>query len=115
MAVTLLVTGLLLWPREPEEVSIGSTAARAELASLEDAFARAPYDHAVALRLADSYLELNRPGLVIATLAATNPRMMDDPRVAHRVARAYEQTGRVADALATSDLALARFGRPIGT
>ena len=35
--------------------------------------------------------------------------------LAHRLAQAYEEAGRVGDALATAELALARCGRRLGT
>lgn len=86
-----------------------------ELAAMEDAFARDPGDIAMARQLAETYIELRRPGLAIAVLRAGDPELLDHPMLAHRLAQAYEQGGRVLDAYATSDLALARCARSLGT
>lgn len=86
-----------------------------ELAAMEDAFAQDPSDIALARGLAETYIDLRRPGLAIAVLRAGDPQHLDHPMVAHRLAQAYEQGGRVLDALATSDLALARCARSLGT
>lgn len=87
----------------------------AELARMEDAFALDSDDVVLARRLAETYLDLQRPGLAIATLRSGDPALLEHPVVAHRLAQAYEQSGRVEDALATSDLALARCARSLGT
>jgi len=86
-----------------------------ELAALEDAYAHEPTDADLARTLADTYLELGRPGLAIATLRAGDPAILEHPMVAHRLAQAYEASGRVLDAYATADLALARCARALGT
>lgn len=86
-----------------------------ELASMEDRFARDRDDAVLAEQLADAYLDLERPDLAVVALSAAGTDVQADPAVAHRLARAYEQTGRVSDALATAELALARCGRAIGT
>ena len=83
-------------------------AATQELAAMEDAFARQPGDVPLARELADRYLELEKPGLAIAALGAADVSLLDDPMVAHRLARAYESSGRMLDALATARLARAR-------
>lgn len=84
------------------------------LADLEDGFARNRDDRATALALAESYLEIHEPGLAIATLRSADPQLLEDPMVSHRLAQAYEQSGRVLDALATADVAIARCARSIG-
>jgi hypothetical protein len=86
-----------------------------DLARMEDAFADDRGDAVLAEQLAHTYLELDRPDLAVATLSAADPDVQTDPAVAHRLARAYEMTGRVGDALATAELALARCARAIGT
>lgn len=86
-----------------------------DLARLEDEFARDRSDAALAERLADTYLALDRADLAVATLTSATPDVQSDPAVAHRLARAFEQTGRVPDALAAAELALARCARSIGT
>lgn len=84
------------------------------LASLEDRFARAPSDLHLARELSTRYLEIEKPGLAIAAIRAGDARLLEDPMLAHRLAQAYEQSGRVLDALATADLALARCARSLG-
>lgn len=86
-----------------------------ELAGLEDAFAHDPGDIALASELADTYLELNQPGLAVAALRSAQPSLLDDPMLAHHLARAYEGSGRLEDAVATAELALARCARSLGT
>lgn len=88
---------------------------RHDLAELEDRFARDRTDVVAARRLATQYLEIDRPGLAIATLRSASPELLDDPMLAHRLAQAYEMTGRVLDAHATARLALARCARSLGT
>lgn len=86
-----------------------------ELAELEDAFAADRADAALAARLADHYLDLSSPQLAVAALSASTPEVRQDPAILHRLAQAYEETGRVEDALGTAHLALARCARAIGT
>jgi hypothetical protein len=86
----------------------------AALAELEDAFAIDRADQGALLALSDAYLESNHPVLAITALRAAEPALLEEPAVADRLARAYEQSGRLLDALATADLALARCARAIG-
>jgi tetratricopeptide (TPR) repeat protein len=86
-----------------------------DLARLEDALAARPTDARLAERLAERYLDLGEPGLAVAALRSADPSVLEDPLTAHRLAQAYEQSGRVSDALATANLALARCTRTIGT
>ena len=85
------------------------------LAATEDAYALDPGNPVLARELAEVYLELGRPGLAIAALRAGDPGNLEHPMVAHRLAQAYEASGRVLDAYATADLALARCARVLGT
>jgi hypothetical protein len=85
-----------------------------ELTHLEDRFATHRADPALAEELADAYLRMDRPELVVAALSAAEPEVLESPAVAHRLARAYERAGRLEDALSTSRLALARCGRALG-
>lgn len=86
-----------------------------ELAVLEDAYAANRADAELARRLADHYLALSSPQLAVAALSASTPEVREDPAILHRLAQAYEETGRMEDALATADLALARCARALGT
>lgn len=86
----------------------------AGLAELEDAFAQEPGNVALAQELALRYLELERPGLAVAALRSGDARVIEHPGVAHRLAQAYERSGRVLDAYATADVALARCDRSLG-
>ncbi len=86
-----------------------------ELAELEDAYAHDPSDVVLAKTLAETYLDLGRPGLAIAAIRAGDTSLLEHPMVAHRLAQAYEASGRVLDAYATADLALARCARALGT
>jgi len=85
------------------------------LATLEDSVARHPEDADAARELAETYLELRRPGLAVAVLSAADPAVREHPLVAHRLAQAYEASGRLRDARATARLALARCARALGT
>ena len=85
------------------------------LAALEDQYAHDPGNAVLARSLAETYLDLGRPGLAIAALRAGDPANLENPMVAHRLAQAYEASGRVLDAYATADLALARCARALGT
>ncbi len=86
-----------------------------ELARLEDRVAHEPDDPIGVRRLAEAYLDMHRPGLAVAVLRAADPAILERPTIAHRLAEAYERSGRVADALATADLALRRCARALGT
>lgn len=86
-----------------------------ELAELEDAFAAQRDDLGLARELADTYLELSQPQLAVATLSQADPSLREDPAILHRLALAYERTGRMQDALDTAELARARCGRVLGT
>lgn len=86
-----------------------------DLARLEDAFAAHPADPRLASTLAERYLDIGEPGLAVAALRAADPSVLEDPLAAHRLAQAYEQSGRLSDALATANLALARCSRTLGT
>ncbi len=86
-----------------------------ELAELEDGFAEDRDNPELARRLADHYLQISRPQLAIATLTASSPDVREDPAILHRMAQAYEETGRMEDAVQTAHLALTRCARAIGT
>lgn len=86
-----------------------------ELAILEDAFAADRGDLELAAELADHYLALHQSQVAIASLSASPPEIREDPAILHRLAQAYEQTGRVGDALRTAHLAVARCARALGT
>ncbi len=88
--------------------------ASAQLAKLEDRFAHDRADHKALVALTDAYLDIGYPALAVVTLRAAEPALLEEPAVAHQLARAYEQSGRLLDALATADLALDRCSRVIG-
>lgn len=111
----LLVAWAALAADEPVAAMDPADPARAELAELEDRFARDRSNVVLARELSTQYLELDRPGLAIAALRAAAPELLEDPMLAHRLAQAYEQGGRLLDARATAELALARCGRSLGT
>jgi hypothetical protein len=110
----LAVVWATLFANAPAAAIEPSDPARGDLADLEDRFARDRTDVVVARRLSTKYLEMDRPGLAIATLRSASPQLLDDPMLAHRLAQAYETTGRVLDAHATARLALARCARSLG-
>ena len=58
---------------------------------------------------------LDQPALAVTALSSADPEVREDPAVLHRLAQAYEETGRMEDALATADLAVARCGRSLGS
>jgi hypothetical protein len=87
----------------------------AQLGALEDAFWRDRANRGALVALTEAYLEGAHPQLVIAAVRAAQPVLLEEPAVTHQLARAYEQSGRLLDALATADLSLARCGRVTGS
>lgn len=106
--VGILATLASLQNAEPASDLDQRNPGTATLTSLEDAFATDPGNRALARRLAETYLDLERPGLAVAVLRSGDPSIMQDPIVAHRMAQAYEATGRVLDAYATARYAQER-------
>lgn len=100
---------------EPAAALDPSDRATDGLAALEDAFAVDREDREVAGQLADRYLAIGQPQLAVAALSSTSSAVREDPAILHRLAMAYEETGRMDDAVATADLALARCARALGT
>ena len=115
LLAVLAISWSALSPSHPVAALDPESEATRELAMLEDEFARDRGDVLMARHLASRYLELDRPGLAIAILNAGEPRVLQDPTVTHRLAQAYEATGRLDDALATAELAHSRCGRYLGT
>lgn len=115
----ILVALALIWGSltlaEPGAALDQTAETTRSLASLEDRFAHDHSDTALAEDLADAYLELDRPALAVATLTRADADVLADPGVAHRLARAFERTARVDDALSTAEVALARCGRSLGS
>ncbi len=109
-----LVWGSLSWT-QPGAALDPQAEQTQSLRVLEDRFAHEHGNAQLAQDLADAYLDLDRPQFAIATLTAAEPDVMTDPGVEHRLARAYEQSGRVDDALGTAEVALAQCGRSLGT
>ncbi len=85
------------------------------LVLLEERFVAAPHDVGNASALSDAYLSLRRPELAIALIRSVGPATLADPQLSHQLARAYEASHRVPDALATAALALARCARTMGS
>lgn len=114
LAFLVLIWGSLSWTTPGAALDPHAEQTRS-LGALEDRFAHDHGNAALAQDLADAYLDLDRPQFAIATLTAAEPDVMTDPGVEHRLARAYEQTGRVTDALGTAEVALAQCARSLGT
>ncbi|MFO0686724.1 MAG: hypothetical protein U0234_31975 [Sandaracinus sp.] len=104
----------LTWA-EPSAALDPNAEATRSLAQLEDRFAHDHGNAALAEALADAYLDLDHPEFAVATLTAAEPDVMNDPGVEHRLARAYERTGRVDDALSVAEVALSQCARSLGT
>jgi len=83
------------------------------LRALEDRFAREPGDHDLALRLAEAYLERDRPELAITALRAADARVLDAPDVVHRLSQAYEAMGRLDEAESAAERAYALCERAV--
>ncbi|MBX3275662.1 MAG: hypothetical protein KF729_35710 [Sandaracinaceae bacterium] len=119
--VSLVLLGTLgaLWAggtlAEPAAALDPAEVATDELAALEDAFALDRGNGRVARELADRYLELHAPRQAVAVLSNTTSSVREDPAILHRLAMAYEETGRMSDAAATARLARARCARALGT
>ncbi len=117
--LVLLGTLIVIWGlttlAEPAAALDPTARGTDELASLEDACATHRSDPEIALELADRYLALERPRLAVNVLSSAPSSVREDPAVLHRLAMAYEQTGRMNDAVATARLARARCGRSLGT
>jgi len=109
-AIGLLWLGLRV--HAPERIEISGDAL--QLAELEDGFARDRAHKQTLVALTGAYIEAGFPQLAVMALRKAEPALMEEPSVAHQLARAYEQSGRLLDALATADLALARCARVIG-
>jgi hypothetical protein len=86
----------------------------AGLGALEDESARHPGDARVLVALSERYLAQGFPLLAITAIRAADAVVLEEPAVAHQLARAYEHSGRLLDALATADLALTRCARVLG-
>lgn len=122
--VSLVLLGALLaiWGAtsltEPAR-ALGSTdhpaAELDELARLEDAFAADRSDPVIARELADAYLSFDAPRQAVNVLSNSTSSVREDPAILHRLAMAYEELGRMDDAVATARLARARCARSIGT
>lgn len=112
-AVAVLWAGTTL--TEPAAALDPTERSTRELAALEDAFAADPGDAQIARDLADHYLSIGAPRLAVNALSNTESSVREDPAILHRLALAYEELGRMDDALATARLAQARCGRALGT
>jgi hypothetical protein len=108
LLVVLVVTGSALSASGPRALVDPLDSDTRLLAQLEDAASAARGDLALTQRLAATYLRLGHPGLAITAVRAAPPEVGRDPVLTHRLAQAYEASGRVEDALGTAELALAR-------
>jgi hypothetical protein len=104
-----------LTSRAPQAVLPTQGEAVQELAELEDAFAAAHDDLALAQRLAATYLRFGEPALAIGVVRNVSPDLVTDPILTHRLAQAYEAVGRLDDAVATAAVAHARCLRAVGS
>jgi len=114
-AALIALAGLLwlaLFAHAP--APIASKHDMAHLGALEDAFGRDRASQKALLSLTEAYLDGAHPQLAVAALRSAQPALLEEPAVTHQLARAYEQSGRLVDALATADLALARCARVMG-
>jgi len=114
-ALLIAVAGMLwlgLRAHAPHAVEVPFDAE--QLAYLEDASARDRSDVGVLVALSESYIEHGYPTLAVAAIRDADATVLEEPRVTHELARAYEQGGRLLDALATADLAQARCARSLG-
>ena len=84
------------------------------LAELEDAVGRDPENLSALLALSEAYLDGAHPQLALALVLAAPSDLLVEPAVTDQLATAYERSGRLLDALATADLALARCARVVG-
>ncbi|MBK8171631.1 MAG: hypothetical protein IPK60_14965 [Sandaracinaceae bacterium] len=118
--VNLVLLGLLgiVWASlssaDPVAALDPLSPATQHLSALEDEFAADPSHIGHARELSRLYIELGQPGLAITTIRSADPHLLEDPILTDRLATAYELSGRVSDAVATADLALARCGRALG-
>lgn len=99
----------------PSAVAPIDEANRAELVRLEDQLAAEPASARVAAEISLRYIELGRPGLAVAAVQGVPAEDRDAPVVLHRLAQAYEASGRLWDALATANLALDLCARAVGS
>jgi hypothetical protein len=104
----LLLLGSALSASSPSAVYAPENPEMQGLAALEDAMARDRSDLALSRELTATYLRLGQPGLAIAAVRSAPVELGRDPILTHRLAQAYEASGRVDDALATAQLAQAR-------
>jgi hypothetical protein len=93
---------------------LGESIEMAQVSLLEDEAARHPADPQALVALSEAYLGRGYPLLAITAMRAAEASLLEEPEVAHQLARAYEQSGRLLDALATADLALTRCARVLG-
>jgi hypothetical protein len=108
LLVVLVVTGSALSASGPRSIVDPANAETQMLAALEDAASSGRADAVSTQRLAATYLRMGVPGLAIAAVRAAPAAVARDPILTHRLAQAYEASGRVEDALGTAELALAR-------
>ena len=93
---------------------IGDPREMAQLAALEEQVARHPSDAAALGALTERYLVHRHPLMAITVIRAADAAVLEEPSITHQLARAYEDSGRLLDALATADLALVRCARVLG-
>jgi hypothetical protein len=108
LLAALVVTGSALSASGPSALVDPISVEAQQLSQLEDAASAARGDLTLTQRLAATYLRLGHPGLAITAVRAAPPEVGRDPVLTHRLAQAYEASGRVEDALGTAELALAR-------
>lgn len=115
LGALLLLCWAALTVTEPASTLNPGGRSTRQLARLENDLAHDPGNVEVAQSLAEAYLLLGRPRLVVAALRSPELDLRQAPMLAHRLAQAYEEAGRFEDALATAELALARCARSLGS
>lgn len=114
-AALIAMVGLLwLALQAHAPAAVASKQEMTQLAALEDAFGRDRNSLPALVALAEAYLDAAHPQLAIAVVSSAQRKLLEEPAVSHQLARAYEQNGRLLDALATADLALVRCSRVLG-
>lgn len=93
---------------------LGEVRELGQLGALEDHAARHPDDAVALVTLTERYLTEGYPQLATTVIRAAAPQLLEEPQITHQLARAYENSGRLLDALATADLALTRCARVLG-
>ena len=102
----LALAWLGLSARAPARIIV--EVASSSLGPLEESVASDRSDGAALLALSEAYVDAGYPALAVVTLLRADHALLDEPAVAHQLARAYELSGRLRQAVAAADLAFHR-------